>query len=101
MTTMDPSWIATAFTAVNSVRVAFYVPQIIAVARSTDGARDIALSTWAMWALTNALGAAYGVVVAHDALLALSFALSLLACLLTIGLTVTQRLRWAQRPQMR
>ena len=94
---MDPHWIATAFGAVNSIRVLFYLPQIVAVARSTDGARDIALSTWAMWALTNGLGAAYGVAVAQDRLLALSFGLSLLACVLTMVLTVVQRLRWGRR----
>jgi predicted MFS family arabinose efflux permease len=94
---MDPSWIATAFTAVNSIRVLFYLPQIVAVARSTDGARDIALSTWALWALTNALGAAYGAVVARDALLAASFALSMLACVATLVLTAVQRVRWTRR----
>jgi predicted MFS family arabinose efflux permease len=94
---MDPSWIATAFTAVNSIRVLFYLPQIVAVARSTDGARDIALSTWTLWALTNALGAAYGAVVARDALLAASFALSMLACVATLVLTVVQRVRWTRR----
>lgn len=93
---MDPHWIALAFGTVNSIRVVFYVPQIVAVARSTSGARDIALCTWAMWALTNALGAAYGVLVVQDTLLALSFALSLLACVLTMVLTVVQRLRWAR-----
>jgi len=91
---MDPHWIATAFGAINSIRVLFYVPQIVAVVRSTDGARDIALSTWAMWALTNGLGAAYGAVVVHDALLALSF---VVACVLTIALTLVQRLRWSRR----
>jgi len=94
---MDPHWIATAFGAVNSIRVLFYLPQIVAVARSTDGARDIALSTWALWALTNALGTAYGAVVARDALIAVSFALSSVACVLTVTLTVIQRLRWARR----
>lgn len=61
---MDPHWIAAAFSAVNSIRVVFYVPQIVAVA-----------------------------------LLALSFALSLPACLPTIVLTVLQRSRstlWSQ-----
>ena len=92
---MDPSWIATAFAAVNSIRVVFYLPQILAVARSTDGARDIALSTWTLWALTNALGTAYGAVTARDALLAVSFALSMVACTVTIVLTVLQRQRFA------
>ena len=94
---MDPHWIATAFSAVNSIRVVFYLPQIVAVARSTDGARDIALSTWGMWALTNGLGTAYGALVAHDLVLALSFALSLLCCATTIALTLVQRVRWARR----
>jgi len=92
---MEPHWISIAFSAVNSIRVVFYVPQIVAVARSVDGARDIALCTWAMWALTNALGAAYGALVVHDRVLAASFALSLLACLVTIALTVLQRVRFA------
>ncbi|MCC6315779.1 MAG: hypothetical protein IT337_17415, partial [Thermomicrobiales bacterium] len=43
-------WIAPAFSAVNAIRVVFYLPQIVAVARSVDGARDIALCTRAMWA---------------------------------------------------
>jgi hypothetical protein len=90
-----PTWIAAAFSAANAVRSVFYLPQIVAVARSTSGARDIALSTWLMWAVTNALGAAYGAVVVGDRLLALSFALCLLGCVLTIALTVAQRVRWA------
>jgi hypothetical protein len=40
--------IALAFTLVNSVRALFYVPQILSVARSVDGARDIALASWLM-----------------------------------------------------
>jgi predicted MFS family arabinose efflux permease len=100
---MDPSWIATAFGAVNTIRVLFYLPQIVAVQRSSDGARDIALSTWALWALTNALGAAHGAVVARDTLLAASFALSMLACVVTMALTVLQRQRFAaaRRPAMK
>ncbi len=94
---MDHSWIATAFTAVNAVRVVFYVPQILAVARSVDGARDIALSTWSMWALTNALGTAYGALVVHDLMLAASFALSLAACVLTVGLALVKRVRFVRR----
>ena len=89
------AWIAGAFTGANAIRVVFYLPQIVAVARSTSGARDIALSTWLMWAVTNALGAAYGAVVVKDNLLALSFAVCLLGCVATIGLTVMKRLQWA------
>jgi hypothetical protein len=89
----DPAFIAWAFTVANSARAIFYVPQIIAVARSTDGARDIALSTWLMWTLNNLLGVGYAAVVAGDILLALSFGASAFACALTIALTLFKRSR--------
>ena len=92
---LDADWIAAAFAATNAVRALFYLPQIIAIARSTDGARDIALSTWWMWTLNNALGALYtGVAMGHSAL-ALSFWASAAACLLTIALTLRARRRHA------
>lgn len=91
---MAAQWIAAAFSAVNAIRVAFYLPQIVAVARSVDGARDIALCTWAMWALTNAPGTAYGVVVVGDALLAALFGLSMLACDAVIVLALIKRTRF-------
>lgn len=90
----DLSWIGPAFALANSLRALSFVPQILAVARSTDGARDIALVTWSIWTATNLLGVAYGAVVAADGLLALSFAASALACGLTIALTVVKRLRF-------
>jgi predicted branched-subunit amino acid permease len=83
--------IALAFTLVNSVRALFYVPQILAVARSVDGARDIALASWVMWVVNNLLGADYAVAVADDTMLALSFAASALMCALTIALTLAKR----------
>ncbi len=93
----DLSWIGPAFALANSLRALSFVPQILAVARSTDGARDIALLTWSIWTATNLLGVAYGAVVAGDGLLALSFAASALACGLTIALTVVKRLRFQRR----
>jgi hypothetical protein len=90
----EPSWLAWAFTLANSVRALFYLPQILAVARSVDGARDIALATWVMWTVTNLLGTGYALEVARDTLLALSFAASACACLLTILLTLVKRSQW-------
>ena len=90
-------WIAVAFSAVNAIRVVFYVPQIVAVARSTDGARDIALCTWIIWAVTNGLGTAYGAVVVGDVLLAASFALSMIACIAVVALTLSKRITCAPR----
>jgi hypothetical protein len=89
----DQSWLVTAFAVSNTVRAFFYVPQVIAVARSVDGARDIALSTWWMWTANNALGAVYTGVVMGHATLAISFWASAGACLLTIALAMRARRR--------
>jgi len=90
---LDPEWLAVAFAATNSVRALFYIPQVVAIARSLDGARDIALSTWWMWAINNALGALYtGVTMNHPAL-AFSFWASTAACVGTIALTLRARKR--------
>ena len=89
----DSSWLVSAFALSNAVRALFYVPQVVAVARSVDGARDIALSTWWMWALNNALGAVYTGVAMGHASLALSFWASCGACLLTIALAIRARRR--------
>lgn len=90
---MEPAhqWLGLAFTAVNALRALFYVPQIVAVARSTDGAHDIALCTWWMWAVNNLLGALYTGVAMGDVAMALSFVASIAGCAATIGLTIWKR----------
>jgi len=98
MPDLDTQWVVTAFAASNALRALFYLPQIVAVARSVDGARDIALSTWWMWAINNALGGVYTGVVMHHATLALSFWASALACLVTIALAMRARRRWSMPP---
>jgi hypothetical protein len=92
--TFDSTWLVTAFVASNTLRALFYVPQVIAVARSVDGARDIALPTWWMWAANNALGGVYTDVVMHHTGLALSFWASAAAYLLTIALAMRARRRF-------
>ena len=93
LSVLAPEWFAAAFAATNAVRALFYIPQIIAIARSVDGARDISLSTWWMWTVNNALGALYtGVTMNHQAL-ALSFWASAAACVGTIALTLRARKR--------
>jgi hypothetical protein len=93
----DPHWLATAFTIANTARAACYLPQIAAVARSTNGARDIALLTWGMWAVNNLLGAAYTGLVAQVPALALSFLASALACVVTIVITLAKRAEFRRR----
>jgi hypothetical protein len=94
----DLQWLATAFTIANTARAACYLPQIVAVARSTNGARDIALLTWGMWAINNLLGAAYTGLVAQVPALAWSFLASAVACAVTIVITLVKRAEF-QRSQ--
>jgi hypothetical protein len=94
---IDADLIVSAFTVTNSLRALFYLPQIVAVYRSVDGARDIALTTWWMWAANNALGAAYASVVMHHGALALSFWAAATACVVTIALALRARHRFARQ----
>lgn len=84
--------ITPAFAALNGLRLLAFVPQIAAVARSRDGARDIALSTWSVWLCCNLTGAAYFVQVRPDAWLAATFAGAALACGAVLGLALRLRL---------
>lgn len=93
----DLQWLATAFTVANTARAVCYLPQIVAVARSTNGARDIALVTWWMWMSSNVLGAAYTGLVALEPALALSFVASAVACGVTIVITLAKRAKVRRR----
>ncbi|MBS0338938.1 MAG: hypothetical protein JSS56_00325 [Proteobacteria bacterium] len=74
------SMIAWAYILTNSARVFTYVPQLVAVWRSRDGARDISLVTWGSWVLANATAVAYGSVVVHDLFFTLIAMLNLVSC---------------------
>lgn len=87
----DLTMLGLAFTVTNAVRALFYVPQLMAVARSRDGARDIALSTWWMWTLNNSLGALYAELVLRDSALALSFAASVAGCVAILSMALVKR----------
>lgn len=57
------SW---AYLITNTVRIAFYAPQIRAVFRAHDGAAAVSLTTWGYWTFANFTAALYGAVVIHD-----------------------------------
>lgn len=52
----------------NAARIVTYVPQIVAVWRSTDGARAISLFTWSSWLVANVAATLYGVFIVRDLL---------------------------------
>ncbi|KAF7963751.1 hypothetical protein AWV80_06490 [Cupriavidus sp. UYMU48A] len=74
------STIASLYILTNAARVFTYVPQLMAVWRSTDGARDISLFTWGSWVVANASAVAYGAVVIHDLFFTLIAVLNLVCC---------------------
>lgn len=60
------SAIAGVYIVTNAARVFTYLPQIVAVWRSRDGARALSLITWSSWMVSHAAAIAYGVLVVHD-----------------------------------
>ncbi|MDN8618871.1 hypothetical protein [Variovorax ginsengisoli] len=64
----------------NAARIFTYVPQLRAVWRSADGARDISLLTWGSWVVANATAVAYGAFVAGDLFFTLIATLNLVCC---------------------
>jgi hypothetical protein len=74
------STIAGLYFLTNAARVFTYVPQLMAVWRSTDGARDISLLTWGSWVVANATAVTYGAFVIHDLFFTLIAVLNLVCC---------------------
>ena len=84
------STIAWLYILTNAARVFTYVPQLMAVWRSEDGARDIALFTWGSWVVANATAVAYGALVVYDLFFTLIAMLNLVCC---AAVTVVAALR--------
>src|SRR5262245_9047578 len=90
------------FTAMNTLRVLAYVPQILRVARDRDRAEAISCATWVMFALSHLSTVAYAILAVGDLRMAAIFAANVLACLLILGITAykrscAQRLKGVQR----
>lgn len=85
------STIASLYFLTNAARVFTYVPQLMAVWRSTDGARDISLFTWGSWVVANATAVAYGAVVIHDLFFTLIAVLNLVCCAAVTAVGVQRR----------
>jgi hypothetical protein len=79
------------FLAVNTLRTLAYGPQIWAAVRHPEGARGISVITWSYFALSHLTGAAYSLVITHDANLVASFLGNFVACALLVGVVAWQR----------
>ena len=74
--------ISFAFGLFNLLRLASYLPQIVAVARDDHGAHAISLTCWTVWIGANAMTALYAWVRLADVALASVSAFNTACCLL-------------------
>jgi tripartite-type tricarboxylate transporter receptor subunit TctC len=99
-----------AFALLNGGRVVAYFPQMITIYRDTNGAHAVSLSTWAVFAVTNAATVCYALAALNDRVMALVFALNTAFCVAIAGMVAAKRarhrwqqstLRRASRPSLR
>lgn len=82
-----------AYTAVNSLRVFSYLPQIASVTRARDRVEAISLVTWTLWTISNVTTSIYGALIVHDQLLMVIFAANAACCAVVITIVVWKRKR--------
>lgn len=104
MTADDPAAhsldaITVAFGAFNLLRLASYIPQIVAVARDGHGATAISFSCWTIWVGANASTGLYAWVKLGDANLALVSSFNAACCLAVLMLAAYKRIS-ASMPSM-
>jgi hypothetical protein len=78
-------------TTFSGLRMLAYVPQIMRVARDTNGASAISYTTWILWTGANIATALYAAVNLGDSYMALVSAVYATCCITVIVLTALKR----------
>jgi hypothetical protein len=84
-------FIALSFGFFNLLRLASYLPQIVAVARDRNGATAISFSCWLIWIGANATTALYAFVRLNDAALGWISAFNAACCAAVLLLAIYKR----------
>jgi hypothetical protein len=92
MTFMDLTY--DLFTLFNGLRLVSYLPQIVRVARDSNGATAISYSTWLLWMAANTATGLYAWVNLKDLSLAGMNAANATCCGAVIAITVARRSQW-------
>lgn len=79
----------------NTLRVVTYVPQIVAVMRSQDGARAVSLFTWGSWMVANGAAILYALLLRDFFFMAIS-SINFLGCSAVTLITIQRRARFEQ-----
>jgi hypothetical protein len=87
------------FTAISSVRIFAYIPQIVQAAADRNGASAISYTTWGLFFVSNLATAAYALVCLGDGIMALVFVGNSAACLAIVAVTFVKRLKHRQHQQ--
>lgn len=91
----NPAWlpdgIAWLYVVTNAARILTYIPQIVVVWRSHDGAQSLSLLTWGSWVIANLTATAYGSLVIHDVFFTLVSLVNLVCCGLVTGIGARRR----------
>jgi len=88
------SLIAWTYLLTNAVRVFTYMPQIVAVWRSDDGARSVSLLTWGSWVLSQFTAVIYGLMVVVDGFFVAISIVNLVGCGAVTVIAMRRRSQW-------